>query len=245
MTDYHGHDLEALADLPNYQRYIAATFGTALGGKVLEVGAGIGSFSSTWVPRATRAVLVEPAPHLHARLAVRFATSAHVSALCATVAQARQQQPSLFALASFDAVVMVNVLEHIADDVGALRELAGLLAPGGQLLLFVPALPFLFGTLDESVAHVRRYTRTQLVATVTAAGFAPKEVRFLDVLGIVPWLLAGRVFGLRRFDARGAGLYDRFGVPLTALLEKRWRLPIGKNLLCVCDVDAAAHPAGY
>lgn len=76
----------------------------------------------------------------------------------------------------FDLVMAFEVLEHIEDDVTALREWAGWLAPGGTLLLSVPAHQKRWNARDEWAGHVRRYERTQLEAAVTAAGFEVERV---------------------------------------------------------------------
>lgn len=72
---------------------------------------------------------------------------------------------------SFDAVVSCDVLEHIPDDIGALREMHGLLRPGGILVATVPAHPFLWSEHDEALAHVRRYTRRELVGRLQEVGY--------------------------------------------------------------------------
>jgi SAM-dependent methyltransferase len=134
---------------------------------------------------------------------------------------------------------MVNVLEHIEDDVAVLRQLHGMLRPGGAVLLFVPALPWLYGSLDELVHHVRRYTKPQLHAALGQAGLRVERLRYCDVLGIAPWWLAGRVLRRQRFDSAAAMAYDRFGVPLTRRVEGWMDPPLGKSLIAI-----ATRPGG-
>src|SRR3989442_3543475 len=70
----------------------------------------------------------------------------------------------------FDTVVCANVLEHVADDAGSLRAMRALLAPGGRVVLIVPALHALYGTIDVAIGHHRRYTREEIDAKLPAAG---------------------------------------------------------------------------
>lgn len=231
---YDGHDLEALADLPRYTGWILDEFSPFLRGRVIEVGAGIGNVALRYLDRSgpaavTDAVLVEPAANLHARLVQRVGSDARVHTVHGTL----DAVPAALLDRPFDAAVMVNVLEHIEDDLGTLRRLRELLRPGGAVCLFVPAGPWLFGSLDRAVHHVRRYRRRELDHVVRAAGFEVAKLAWFDALGMVPWFVAGRVLRRKTFDRTAAMLYDQVGVPLTRAVEARVRLPVGKSLVAV------------
>jgi len=181
-TDYEGRDLEVLAEIPRYQRWVLEPFRTRLRGRVLEVGAGIGNLSEQYVDDAEEAELLEPAENLATRLQARFASRAHVR----TIGRLLEHAATEFTPASFDACILVNVLEHVEDDGAMLRCLRTLLKPSGSLLLFVPALWALYGTLDAIHHHHRRYTKASLRAAVEGAAFAVDLLRYFDVLGVVP-----------------------------------------------------------
>jgi SAM-dependent methyltransferase len=136
---------------------------------------------------------------------------------------------------SFDAIVLINVLEHIDDDAAMLDHIEHLLVPHGMLLLFVPALQWLFGSLDTLVGHRRRYHKPQLRALVEHAGFAVRDLRYFDALGVLPWYVTGRVIKAKLFNERAARIYDTVGVPLGSFAERFAAPPIGKNLLCVAQ----------
>lgn len=234
QTRYDGQDLEATADLPNYTGWILDQFSGYLHGRVIEVGAGTGNVSVCYLDRVSHALLVEPADNLAALLRARVEGMSHV-----TVCQGLLQSvdPALLAT-PFDAAIMVNVLEHIHDDVSVLRRLHDLVRPGGAVCIFVPALPELYGTLDKLVQHERRYTRAELKGKLEMAGLEVRKLEYLDTLGIVPWYLAGKVFRRPSFDGNAAKLYDRVGVPLTRAAERQLarvlgRVPVGKSLVAV------------
>jgi SAM-dependent methyltransferase len=229
---YHGQDLEALSDLGAYQQWIVDVFGSELRGKVIEVGAGSGHIAARYADQLERLVLVEPARNLYTKLESRFASKAHVRLLCGPL-EAFSIAEFERAGAPFDAALLVNVLEHIEHDLAMVRGLMPLLRPGGALLLFVPALPWLYGTLDESVHHFRRYTRTGLQKLVHDSGFQIEELHFFDLPGVLPWFLAGRVLRQRRFNGRAAKLYDRTVIPIAKAIERHVKPPMGKNLICV------------
>jgi SAM-dependent methyltransferase len=229
---YAGHDLEALAHLENYSGAILACFAPHVRGRVLEVGAGIGNFAATYLDKVDEALLVEPASNLFGRLDERFAASSRVRCFHGVLDDA-DPQPG-----SFDAAVMVNVLEHVRDDAGTLRLLRRALRPDGRLLLFVPALPILYGAMDEEMGHCRRYTRRTLRRTVEDAGFAVERLDYFDVLGMLPWFVVGRVLRRRFVDPAAARLYDRVVVPGLSRLERVVRPPLGKNLVLVARPGA-------
>ncbi len=225
---YEGQDLEALATLPAYQEWILEKFRPYLRGKVVEIGAGSGNISSRYVDGVEELLLVEPAKNLEAMLKERFESRPHVRVLCDVVETLPAAHGELF-----DSALMVNVLEHVVDDASMLSSIRGILRPKGALLLFVPAGPWLYGTLDAKVGHARRYTLRELKRLVQGAGFAVETIRYFDLLGVLPWFFLGRVRRMREFSPRWAGLYDRLVVPIARAIEKYFKPPLGKNLLCI------------
>lgn len=173
--------------------------------------------------------LVEPSPNLTNRLARRFDELTHVQIFPATMESyiADRQKASL------DTVVMINLLEHIRDDLAALRGLSRILRSGGHALIFVPAMPRLYSHLDEILGHHRRYKREQLAAITKAAGLDIVCLRYFDLLGVLPWWLVNTLGGKSEFSPTLSVLYDRVGVPLTRMAEAIMTPPFGKNLLLV------------
>jgi SAM-dependent methyltransferase len=100
-------------------------------------------------------------------------------------------------------VVCLNVIEHVDDDVGALRNVRASLSPGGRAVVLVPAGPWNFGTLDESLGHRRRYTEAGLREVAGRAGLSVTTVIPFNRLSSIPWWVNGRL--LRR---RSAGRFQ-------------------------------------
>jgi len=231
---YDARTLEASEDFVRYNRWVVSAFGPAIGGRALEIGCGIGTMSALLVERCSELVLVEPAPNLRARLTERFAGSPSVTVCEGLLETAVQRRPDVFE-SGFDAVVAFNVLEHIEDDVGALRQAADLLRPDGRVCLFVPAMPWLYGAVDAQVDHVRRYTKATMGAALAAAGLQPERLQYLDLLGMVPWFVFGRVLK-RSTQGGGVGWYDRVVIPVCRGLDRLVGPPVGKNLVVVATV---------
>ena len=102
---------------------------------------------------------------------------------------------------SVDLVVAFDILEHLEDDDAAVREVHRVLRPTGTYLIAVPADPRLWSAHDEAVDHVRRYTRTELLALLDRGGFEVDDVRSWNVL-LRP------VVALRRRASTGSDLDD-------------------------------------
>lgn len=92
----------------------------------------------------------------------------------------------------FGLVTAFDVIEHIADDDGALREWNRVLAPSGTLLIYTPALPWLYGEHDRIVQHQRRYYKGQLVERVQRAGFRLLHASYVNML-VLPMVIGVRL----------------------------------------------------
>ena len=140
-----------------------------------------------------------------------------------------------------DVVLALDVLEHIEDDVAALREAARMIRPGGVLIVSVPALPSLWGPQDEVNLHVRRYTRSRLADAFSRSGLPRPRLSYFNtflfpVVAAVRW--ARRLTG--RNDDNRPGLMNDFLLSvfqLERILLRRVTLPVGVSLLGILRFD--------
>lgn len=225
--DYEGSDLEALSTLRRYQNWIVGAFKPYLKGEAIEFGAGIGNISALIQTHVSTLDLVEPSVALAEPLRERFKKEPAVRIFSDKL---EERLPAIEAK-TYDCVILVNVLEHIEDDETALRGFLRILRPGGHLLLFVPALKFLFSDLDAIHGHFRRYTRPELNDRVEGAGFEIIVSRYFDTFGILPWWILNTVLGATSFQPFLAKVYDAVFAPLSRRLESIVTPPIGKNIL--------------
>jgi SAM-dependent methyltransferase len=224
--DYPGKDLEAMSFAANYHRWIVDTFAPYLRGDVAEVGAGMGSVSGLLLETPLQRLhAFEPSPGMFAHLAVRLASEPRAIAIKGFFGAGNPG-------AMFDTVAYINVLEHIEEDRAELARAHASLRPGGHLLVFVPALAWLYSDFDRRIGHFRRYSKRGLVDTVRSAGFEVIEARYFDVAGILPWYL-NFVLLRRPMGAGSVALYDRLVVPPMRRIEAFVAPPLGKNLLLV------------
>jgi len=229
---YTSDELDSLADAIHYQNWIVEQFTPFVRGRMLEVGAGIGTMANHWLRLADEVHLVEPAGNLFSALQERFSSEPSVR-LYSDVLERVIDTNGSYLKGSFDVVIMINVLEHIQDDTQLMKTLATLLKPDGHLLIFVPAMPTLYGSLDRLFGHYRRYTKTSLLALVSQARFHTVKLYYFDVLGVVPWWLVNCVIRANSLSRSSALLYDRYVVPVGKILEKWLKPPIGKNLVLI------------
>jgi SAM-dependent methyltransferase len=230
--------LELFAETPRLNRWLYGRLRPYVRGDVLEIGSGIGSLSREIVADADRAVLSDVDPDCLEALGRAFAGDARVAIVRYDL---DRPPPPEIAERRFDAILAVNVLEHVGDDRRLAAILAGLLAPGGRLLVYVPACPFAMSPLDRALGHRRRYTPETLRSVVESAGLVLDESpRYINLAGLVGWLAAGKLLRRAQLSPRAVALFER-SMPVVRL-EDRVRLPIGLGLCAVARHSGAARP---
>jgi len=110
------------------------------------------------------------------------------------VKEAKLPDLSMFERDAYDLVALLDVLEHVPDDLGSLRAILKRLKPGGALLLTVPANPWMWSAHDTAHHHFRRYTRKQLAELFTKAGFEMQLLSYFNTL-LYPLVAAARIAG--------------------------------------------------
>jgi SAM-dependent methyltransferase len=228
--------LAQIDQAPRYNAWLGRKLRPNLGQRVLEIGAGIGTITREIAPGRERVIALEADPFYVQRLRNLFRDSEVVRPVHAPVE--RTDWASL-AREHLDTVMLSNVLEHIEDDAEAVRRFRSVLPDDGRLVILVPALPALFGAIDEAIGHYRRYTPETLRSVIESNGFRLESLEWLNLLGIPGWFLNSRVLRRRSVPGFQVRLYDRAS-PLLARLESSVKLPVGMSLLAV----ARATPGG-
>jgi SAM-dependent methyltransferase len=215
-----------------YNAWLGEKFRAACGARVLEVGAGIGTITAQLEAGRERVVALELEPAYVALLARRFRGSRVVEPWLTDVELADEGR---LRAERFDTVVLSNVLEHLRDDGGTLARFARLLPSRGRVVVFVPALPSLFGSLDTAVGHHRRYTPESLTAVLEGAGLRVATLEWVNLVGIPGWWFNGAILKRREMPPVQTRLYDRLA-PLLSRLESKVRLPVGLSLFAIAEV---------
>ena len=137
------------------------------------------------------------------------------------------------ATAAHSAVVACNVLEHVPDDVGALRDLGRLLRPGGRVVLVVPAFPSAMSAFDRAIGHERRYRRAGLRAVAEQAGLRVEVLHHVNSVGLLGWYVLVKALRGRPRAGLLLAVYDRLLVPVLRRVEARRPPPFGQSLFLV------------
>ena len=223
---YPGRELESMSFASNYHKWIIDELAPYLGQNVVEVGAGVGDLTSILLQTDIKQLYAfEPASNLFPMLCKKMADQPRVSAVN------EYFKPELVP-GEIDSAIYINVLEHIEDDSIELSMTYRALRSGGYLLLFVPALQWLYSGADLSFGHFRRYYKTDLVKLVKKAGFSIEKAYYMDLAGILPWYI-NFVLLKNSFNSSSVSLYDKFVVPPMRVMETLIKPPIGKNILIV------------
>jgi SAM-dependent methyltransferase len=234
---YTGRELEAMSEASNYHRWILRIFAPYLGRHLVEVGAGLGSFSELILSHhaCETLSLVEPSGEMYQQLQARARRMPARPRVDVYNANFPQAAPLITATHSPDSIIYVNVLEHIEDDEAELEAMHKALSDHGRVFLFVPALAWLYGAFDERVGHLRRYTKEELEGKLRRAGFQLIVSTYFDLVGIAPWWIKYRLLKSATLEPGGVRFYDRFVVPAASRLESVVQPPIGKNVIVVAE----------
>ena len=229
----------AMAGITRYHDYLWGQVQPWLGSRVMEVGVGFGHYTRRMLSEG-RSVLGCDLDEGHLRDLRASVSSPLLETLrldlCAP-------EPARAKGAAFgpDTIVLLNVLEHIADDRAALAFLREVTAPGGRLVLIVPSLAFLHNGLDREAGHHRRYSRGALLAALAGAGWSAERARYINLPGVPGWMAAGLLSRASRsktdLNAPSTNallrLYDRFFVGLSRVSDPLASRLAGLSLVAV------------
>jgi SAM-dependent methyltransferase len=218
--------LDSLRSAVHYQEWIFGMFDGYLGRNVLEVGAGHGDFTADLLDSGRSVTALDMSARCCALLRDRFADRPGLEVVEGDVA-------ALSPAHQYDSALLINVLEHIDDDVGALHSLRASIRPGGHLLLFVPAFEGLYSDYDRMIGHRRRYRRSHLVMAADRAGYEIVDSRYVNSLGAIVWWLFARRFRQVPTSEGLVRLYDTVAVPPLRRLETHRRPWFGQSVVLV------------
>src|SRR5271165_4064474 len=220
--------LEALSGASAYNDWIFSVFAEFIGNRALEIGSGTGNLTRRLLEKAKEVIAIDiDAEYLRVLSRTVRVPEGHALAV-------RHQNflEDVTGLAGFDGVVLMNVLEHIAEPDEALRRIYEALMPGGRVIVLVPAFNFLFSRFDELIGHHRRYTLRALATELTSAGFSIKKNVYFNFFGMAGWWWRFCVLKKEYLTTRSVWFFEAL-TPLLRAVESAVRLPVGLSVIAV------------
>ena len=223
LTEAEKLDLDVLRDAVRYQQWVIDSFGPELNGSVLEIGSGTGNFTRHLSARAERLTALEPDPSLFRSLA-----ALHLPGVTVVHGSIESFKPG----DHFDSAVMINVLEHIEDDIGALRTARSWLEQRGvDIRLCARRIVLSSDPWTISIATCVGTVNGSYGLRWLPSGFRTGWVRHMNALGGLGWFVAGRILRVHSISIRTVALNERFIVPVGRRIERVIHPPFGQSLI--------------
>jgi len=236
--DYGKQTLKTLSTFNQYSQWMYSRVHKHLGRRVMEIGCGIGNNLDNLASAPdTEIILTDPREDYLQELRENYGDRQNVSFY---QYDATHEPPEGLRQSPPDTIVMFNVLEHIEQDELALSNLYKLIAPGGRLVILVPAHQALYCKIDKNLEHFRRYSQAELQDKMLRAGFQLVESFYFNTVGAAGWFVAGKV--LRASEIKeGHVVGQKVMLPISKAVDTL-KLPIGLSVVCVGRKPDTATP---
>lgn len=223
MEAYTGTDnLEAMAEAVNYNKFLLGLITPFLKHdyRILDFGAGIGTFAKEFIGKVDSIVCVEPDSD----------QQKVIRNLGLEVVGNISEIPSK----SIDFIYSLNVFEHIEDDSAAMDEVKRVLKDGGEALVYVPAMQLLYTSMDRKVGHFRRYSKKDLKQLANRSSLQIMDLVFVDSIGYFATLFF-KILGNKQgnLSVSAVKVYDKVVFPISRFIDKFTQRIFGKNLSIV------------
>lgn len=210
-------ELQALRSATRFQRYAMSISADSLRGQCLEIGSGVGTSARPILEHlrgreGAHLLLYEPDSELRASLSHLENEFYGLTRVVDDLGEVRAH--------SVDTILLYSVLEHIADDREFLASLQHFLNPASEVILMVPRMPSIYGKIDGTSGHYRRYDKSSVFALAEGSGFEVSRIRALDSIGWIPYLVRYSLLGGGSISTTVVRLNELVMVPTIKVLDR-------------------------
>ncbi len=225
--------LETISRADKFNKWMFDTIYPYCNGRILEIGSGIGNISQFFINENAVITLSDIRENYCQHLKNRFSESTTLEeVLLINLTDPEFEKKYQHYVKSFDTIFALNVVEHIEDDVLALKNCKFLLKDGGRLLILVPAFQSLYCSFDLELGHYRRYTRKTLRKLYEENQFQIEYSRYFNAMGILGWIFSGKILKKKTIPEGQMGIYNKL-VPVFKLIDKILLQVIGLSVILV------------
>lgn len=218
----------------NYNRWVFDNISRYIGSRVLDVGAGSGNFLR-YLLNKELIVAIDVLDVFIESLCREYASRHNVRIFKCDIQDAdivRIARPY-----NIDTVICNNVLEHLEDDSGALKNIREILDGRGNLILVLPAFQALYSRWDKSIGHFRRYNYKDMKHKLAKCNFSIQEGFYMNLMGFFGWFLNGKILRNTPTSSplvrKQAVFFDRYLVRPARKLEGLFRPWFGQSLIMI------------
>jgi SAM-dependent methyltransferase len=200
-----------------------------LGARVADVGCGVGNFCGYLLDRELY-LGIDLDPDLTGEQQSEFGAASNVEIVQGDITEASGRD--LLVSRRVDSILCVNVIEHIENDRQAIANMVAALPSGGTLCLLVPAMGWLYGTLDALDGHYRRYQKPMLRERLSAFPLELLRLYYFNMVGALGWFVKGRILKETRQAEENYRAMNLL-VPLVSRVERLCPPPFGLSLIAI------------
>ena len=222
--EYLGKELELFDKASFWRTYLYLFIKKFIGKKILEVGAGIGSFTKIYTKDNFNMTLSELDNYNYQTLKKKFDSHKNIKVENKLINQFNE---------TFDTILYLSVLEHIEDDKKEILNALEKLIAGGHLIICVPAHNYMYSNFDKEIGHFRRY-EMNFFDNLDLKNATVKKSFFIDSFGQLIYFLNKLIFSKEVYPTKlKIFIWDKIFIPITCIIDFLLFYKFGKNIICI------------
>ncbi len=203
--------LEAVAKADKFNCWMYETIKPFCQGEILEVGSGIGNISIFFLENGSRITVSDIRQNYREELTSKFSSYNNLEGVIDLDIVAENFESKYeHLIGKYDTVFSLNVLEHIKDDLLAIKNYRSLLKKNGKLIILVPAQKILYNSLDKELYHYKRYNKNELTNLYQKNNIKLIHSQYFNIVGMIGWFYTGTIRKKKIIVSSQMKLFNRF-----------------------------------